>query len=223
MGHFVQLSGDSLAEIKADDMSLITHFYLRAKIRRIDVCLDVIDHKLSLNEIRRQIVAGKAITRAREFPTRGDARYPAGTVYAGMKSGDVYTKIYDKAKEQKQDGADWKRIETTYQGDRAIPASKQYLSGVGIVGLIKGHFDLPDYPKWKKIMSEEPKHVKADKKTESKTAEWLLNAAAHTLAMYCASKGGMEFKNRFDDEFYQVYNDLMGLNPDGTKIVTTDN
>lgn len=214
MGHFVQLSGTTLSNIGADDYSLMTYFVLRAKMRRFDVCVDVRGHNLSLNEIRRQIRAKKAITRAKQFPIRGDVNLPNDTVYAGKMNGDVYTKIYDKGVESGM-GGDWKRIETTFQGDRVRPAAATYLRHAGIVGLIRGHFDLPCYPKWAKIMSEEPKHIKADKKTESKTGEWLLNAAAHTLAMYCATHG-LEFKNRFDDEFYTVYYDLMHLSPDGS-------
>lgn len=198
MGHYVQCSGDVLATYQGDEYSLLSHFALRAKMKRIDVCLDVWDSNLNLTRIRRQIRAGKAITRAQKFPTRGDAKLPNDTVYAGTKQGDIYTKIYDKAVETKQPALNWKRIETTYQGDRVQGATKAYLSGAGAIGLIRGHIDFPAYDEWVKVMAEEPQKIRATVSKVDHTWEWFMKQVAPAMKKYIQLHGDAVW-NEFRD------------------------
>lgn len=150
------------------------------KITRVDYCLDIIDGSFNPKTVVSHLRNRDVITHAKEIPRQVDDWKKGFTQYVGKKSSETYTRIYDKAIEQKQEGR-WTRIETVYQGDRAEASFQAYLLCGSTRNLILSHVDFPKWKAWRRVM--QGNKVKLNiAPHETATREWLLGSVSKTIA-----------------------------------------
>lgn len=184
MGTHVIVSGSALRECEVryghSVFGQFVWYHSRARIRRLDIAIDVRDSGMKVGELSEHIRRGWCATRQKSAPAWVDALNEGETQYIGKKSSSSYLKIYDKAAEQKVDG-EWIRIEATFQKRRAVPAARALASGASIQSLILSVADFPRHDVWRKIMTERAEYVRPEQKA-SETEAWLLKTVAPALA-----------------------------------------
>lgn len=181
-GRKVEFGGSVLPTL-GENLEEFLHFISLqdAKPTRIDFCVDV-THSKTFNpkSVVSHLRSRKVITHAKEIPKFSDDWKGGFTQYIGKKSSETYTRIYDKAVEQKVPFK-WARIETVYQGERARPALQAYLLHHSTVPLIKSHVDFPNWREWNRVMHGGKCHVHVEKRL-SNTRKWLLDSVAGSIA-----------------------------------------
>lgn len=180
-GKSTVLDGASLDTMR-EDLSIILHGVNtpERKATRIDFAIDITHSKLRPETASEYLRRGEFLSHASSARRIDDSLIEGYTQYVGTKYSDTYTRIYDKAVEQKTPYA-WVRIETVYQGERAKPALSALLSGKSIGSLICSHVDFPTWNDWKQIMPSERVKLQIQKK-ETRTRAWLLSTVAKSIA-----------------------------------------
>jgi hypothetical protein len=150
------------------------------KITRVDYCLDI--HGGNFNPISciTHLRTRSVITHARTIPRIQDDWKGGFSQYVGTKASETYTRIYDKAAEQKVEGK-WTRIETVYQGDRAEASLQAYLLHKSTRKLILAHVDFPKWKAWRRIMQGDKEKLIVSPRV-SNTRSWLLNQVSASIA-----------------------------------------
>lgn len=180
-GKMVILSGTSLDTIDTNRQ----HFYgfvanLDNKITRVDYCLDIFGTKFNPTTVISHIRARDYISHAQSAIQVKDILKGGFSQYVGTKSSETYTRIYDKAAEQKLTGK-WSRIETVYQGERAEASLQAYLLHKSTRPLIRAHVEFPKWKSWQRVMAgDKAKLIIAPR--SSNTRAWLLNQVAGSIA-----------------------------------------
>jgi len=180
-GRMVILSGTSLDMIEMDR----SHFYgfvagLDNKVTRVDYCLDIFGTKFNPTAVISHLKGGDYISHARSALKVTDTLLGGFSQYVGTKSSETYTRIYDKAAEQKVTGK-WTRIETVYQGARAEASLQAYLLHKSTRPLIRAHVEFPKWKAWQRVMAGDKAKLAIQTK-ESNTRQWLLTSVAKSIA-----------------------------------------
>jgi len=205
MGIHIVLSGQVLRNLPIEPMEALRWFINSGMtMTRLDCCLDALNYGLKPSRSTELLEAGDCLTTARRFPLWRELGM-GYTQYFGTKSSQIYTRVYDKAKEQGIDG-DWTRVETVFQSRRAILAGEQILKGKSILSLIRGHVDFPTWGEWKELFTSTPTTLKREYK-DSNTRLWLLKTAAPSLAREII----------YDDEFVMRFYDAVKFEVDQMK------
>lgn len=180
-GRHVVLAGQSSATLQENQFDFLRWVHTTdRKATRIDYALDIIHSKLTPQVVRRHLLAGEAVTHALSMLRTGELMNEGDTQYIGRKTSETYTRVYDKAVEQKV-SFHWTRVETVYQGDRAAPSLGAFLQSKSTRPLIRRHIDFPLWQDWQRIMANNvvelfvPRH-------ETATRAWLLGTVAKAIA-----------------------------------------
>lgn len=197
MGVHVVLSGSALRWIGLNGMDCLKVLYwakkLGGRVSRIDMAVDVTNSGLTLAMLRkenRNPYKGKG--RTPKYTPVGDDE-DGWTLYIGSRTSDKFLRVYDKAKEQGDKTADWKRIEIEckgmvahYVGDTLASATLNEAYTLAST-LIR---TMVDYPLicWKQALSSEVVGLSLPKKTERDTIGWLVSACAPALARVISEK-----------------------------------
>lgn len=180
-----------------------------AKVTRMDFCLDIVRSDFKPQACVTHLRLRQVKTHAREIPKLSDDWKGGFTQYVGKKTSETYTRIYDKAAEQKTDYP-WVRVETVYQGDRAEPAFSSYLQHKSTRKLILAHVDFPKWKAWRRVMSGDKAKLTYAPRI-SNTRQWLLNQVAKSLAKEMAMDGKEAFLFDFIDKVRDEYRELVGV------------
>ncbi len=180
-GRRVVLAGQSSATLRENQFDFLQWVNTTdRKATRIDYAIDILHSRFTPRVVRRHLLAGEAVTHALSLLTTGELIKNGDTQYIGRKTSETYTRIYDKATEQKVD-FQWTRVETVYQGERAKPSLAAYCECKSTRPLITRHIDFPEWNDWLRIMSSDvvefsmPQH-------ETATRAWLLGQVAQAMA-----------------------------------------
>ena len=206
-GRSVTLAGVASGTLQGNQLDFLQWVNTsERKATRIDFAIDITHSKFTPKMVREHLLRGEAVTHAQSAPRYDDTLKGGFTQYVGKKSSETYTRIYDKAVEQKV-GFQWTRVETVYQGERAAPALSAFLSCGSTRPLIKRHIDFPNWRDWQAIMSDNvaqfttPTH-------ETATRAWLLSQVATALAKELHRDDDhsfwFEFQNRVGEELYRI-------------------
>lgn len=197
-GRYVVMDGVASGFLQDDQFTVLEWVNTPdRKATRIDFALDITHSKFHPRQVRRRFRRGEGITHAQSTLTFEEDESGGYTYYVGRKTSETYTRIYDKAIEQKTNFA-WVRCETVYQGERARPALASYCECKSTRPLIKSHIDFPKWDDWLQIMSGDVVKL-AIKPRETRTRAWLLSSVAKTLAREIAM-----------DEDHSFWFDMMG-------------
>jgi len=180
-GKHVVLAGNASSALQADQLTFLQWINSTPrKATRIDYAVDILHSKFTPNVVRRHLLAGEAVTHARSKLRNGELIDDGDTQYVGRKSSETYTKIYDKRAEQKVD-FQWTRVETTYQGERALPSLREYCINPSTRPFIKRHIDFPEWQDWIRIMHADVVQFSMPQR-ETATRAWLLSQVAKAMA-----------------------------------------
>lgn len=204
MGTHIIWSGQACDDCAIEPEALIEYLInARFKFSRIDMAIDVINHKLRPQRATKELKLGQCETRAEKSPRSDDPRDKGYTQYIGKKTSEIYLKLYDKAEEM---GivADWTRVELTVRKSRANSAARQIIQGTDYRSMVLAFANFPKWQQWRKAMVTAP--VKLPKEqTIGNTEQWLLDSVAPALAKVI-------FKTREDNgdinlNFYEKFKD----------------
>lgn len=206
-GRMVILGGsvlDTLGEKREDFVSFTGG--MDNKITRVDYCLDITGGTFNPITAVSHLRNHEVITHATKIPRIQDDWEGGFSQYVGKKTSETYTRIYDKAAEQKQSGK-WTRIETVYQGDRAEASLQAYLLHRSTRKLILAHVDFPKWRAWRRIMQGDKAKLIVSPR-QSNTRTWLLEQVAPTIARELLLDGDQSFLfellNRIRDEYKRL-------------------
>jgi len=166
------------------------------RVSRIDVCLDIDGMDIDIMSLYKQSLAGKVKTRAKQFgyveSAESGNEKGAATAYIGsMHKRKKLLRVYDKGKQLNLD--DFKiRFELEQHGQlangsAAILRKEPSRLAENIAGLIKGYADFTDtsvgfaFDDKQAIKASHPEYKR------SKTAKWLIETVAKTLAREVSS------------------------------------
>lgn len=208
-GKYVVLGGSSLDMLEANRSELYCFTAsLDNKITRVDYCLDVIEGSFNPFTVVSHLRKRDVRTHAREIPRLQDDWKGGFSQYVGKKGSETYTRIYDKAAEQKQTGK-WSRIETVYQGDRAEASFQAYLLHKSTRPLILAHVDFPKWKAWQRVMSgDKAKLIVAPRETA--TRKWLLEQVSKSVAKELLLDDDQAFLFDFIERIKMEYKQLTG-------------
>lgn len=180
-GRYVILSGSPTDFIEAN-LSEFLRWVSTSVVKptRIDYALDILHSDFNPRVAASQLQRGLAVTHAKSALQDKDILKGGFTQYVGTKTSETYTRIYDKAAEQKTDYR-WVRIETVYQGDRAEASLQAYLQCQSTRPLIKRHVDFPKWRAWQRVMQNSVVKLSVPLR-ETRTRAWLLSQVAKSIA-----------------------------------------
>jgi len=168
-----------------------------AKPTRLDYSLDVTHSDFNPRGCVQHLRNKSVVTHARSAMQVTDEFKGGFTQYLGTKSSETYSRIYDKAVEQKTDYT-WVRIETVYQGARAEASLQAYLQCKSARALIKRHVNFPKWRAWNRVMSGDIAKL-AIPPRETRTRAWLLSQVAKSLAREIAMDDEHAFWLQFSE------------------------
>jgi len=208
-GTHIVWSGSALSTCPIQSEALVTSlFNANFSFSRIDLAIDAKGFNLKPSDASEYIKSGEVKTRAKQFPAWYDPSGDGYTQYIGKKSSEVYMRIYDKAAELGL-GDDHTRVELVVRGERAQMAAKKVVSDIDFRALARGFCDFPTWDNWNEIMHVEACKLPADR-TSSQTLQWLLSAAAPSLARCMAlSENADDIFLKFKDVVLQEYTALI--------------
>lgn len=186
MGIHLVISGKPLAVLcpsRESEIEMVEFFEAQgAKMTRIDLAYDVMDYPLSWPDLWKIVEDKNYECRLRGEPLIEHSPQDGDTVYFGKMKSSAFTRIYDKAKEQKIKDKQWVRVETVFRHGRAQSAVNELKKGVSVCGLIAGHLRIPALAWWNEVMAVEPAKTRLNRVDGDKRLEWLLRSVAPTLA-----------------------------------------
>lgn len=196
MGKHVIVSGSSLAGIQDKATDFLAHIVGSGyKVTRIDFAVDIMYSDFNPRNASYHIEKRQVKTHATKSPKWADAMADGYTQYIGKKTSEAYTRVYDKGAEMGVNFR-WVRVETVYQGERALPAAKTYLQCGDCRALVRAHVDFPRWKKWMYVMETDTVKVATVYK-QSNTRNWLLEQVTKSLAK--------EMTLDDDQEFYLIF------------------
>jgi phage replication initiation protein len=128
--HF-QLAGQVCQSKTYEELQSLVHWIQRDKqghLTRLDVAFDDRAGVMSVQDAVTAVRAGQCVTRSRKWNfhsggTIESGKEEGGTLYIGSRLSNTFTRIYDKAAEQRSKGhaveGPWARVETEYADERA--------------------------------------------------------------------------------------------------------
>lgn len=209
-GHYVVCTGGVLTSLDFPiDGYLLGVSQSQAKATRIDFCLDIIGSDFKPQSCVNHLRARNVVTHARSIIRVSDEWKGGFSQYVGTKTSETYTRIYDKAAEQKSQG-NWTRVETVYQGERAEPALHAYLAHKSTRRLILAHVDFPKWRNWRRVMRADKAKLNYPSRIAA-TRQWLLSQVSTSLAKELAQDESQEFLFEFLDKTREKYRELVGV------------
>jgi hypothetical protein len=122
MGHHYVYSGSCLASLAGQGhscMVILDHaIKAGAKITRLDLALDVLDRKIDITSIARDVNDGKSTGTARSWEhvvSQGGGE----TLYIGSRQSERFLRLYNKAAQTGNLDMQWSRLEVELKGDTA--------------------------------------------------------------------------------------------------------
>lgn len=223
MGPHVIVSGDGCRELAARNRGFSWPTFLfdlihwrSAKVTRIDIAWDDVEHLLDMPRIRRAAEHGHFSSRARKLAVT--VSWEAGelsgvTVAHGSRSSETYVRIYDKALQLGLE-THWIRCELELKGDRANGAARRIANRVDndhiptvrwLAGVLRQHLEykvegthkdrsrwLPA-PWWDNFLDHAAKctiHLAPPQRQLERTLAWLKSIVAPSLALFLTAHGG---------------------------------
>lgn len=168
-------------------VNMVTH---GGKFSRLDLCVDVYDSTLRIDDLVSRYNAGAVTTKARTGSIIKNLGEAGQTFYIGRRGSRKLLRIYDKGAQLNLD-INWLRIEIELRKDAAREVAS-WLVGAGIewpklvLPIIKGFVHFPSSPIWCKIIGEKEIAIATPEPTESATRKWLINVCAPSIArLFC--------------------------------------
>lgn len=215
MGVHVILTGRSLKELSDRGVPgpkmLDWVFQEHGKVTRLDLAIDVLGTHIDLMSLGYSARVKDAPGTARKVNFYGGN--DGQTVYVGSRSSEKFMRIYDKAAEQKMQGALWTRFELELKGDSARAAASQMmlLSDLErpefIKGLMKSLYN-PDVQVYQDVINAQAIPLETSKDVQDNTVTWLMNSVARTLAKTMVRRADIDVYNEF---IAQVHANLVAL------------
>lgn len=162
-----------------------------ARPTRLDYSLDITHSNFNARGCVQHLRNGLVRTHSQSALQVHDEFKGGFTQYLGTKTSETYTRIYDKAMEQKTDFS-WTRVETVYQGARAEASLAAYLQHKSVRPLILAHVDFPKWRAWQRVMSGNVAKL-AIPFRETRTRAWLLSQVAKSIAREIAMDEDQKF------------------------------
>ena len=199
MGTHIIWGGQACDDCPIEPEDLIEYLInARFKFSRIDMAIDVINHKMRPQRATKELKLDQCETRAEKSRRTDDPRDKGYTQYIGQKTSSIYLKLYDKA-EELGIAADWTRVELTVRESRANSAARQIIQGTDYRSMVLAFANFPKWRQWNKAMAAAA--VKLPKEQPvGNTEKWLLDSVAPALAKVIFLNPGTGFFNKFTDE-----------------------
>jgi phage replication initiation protein len=127
----IQLGGQACGSKTYGELQSLVHWIQQEKqghLTRLDVAFDDRAGVMSVHDAHNAMKARQCVTRARKWKffeggTVASGTAEGGTLGIGSRHSNTYTRIYDKAAEQRSKGhsveGPWTRVETEYADERA--------------------------------------------------------------------------------------------------------
>ncbi len=179
---------------------------LDAKPTRLDFAVDITHSNFKPKGVVTHLRSGNVVTHAQSALQVHDEFKGGFTQYVGTKSSETFTRIYDKAVEQKTNYP-WVRIETVYQGDRAEASLQAYLQCKSTRPLIKRHVDFPRWRAFQRVMLGDTVKLFVPPRI-TKTRAWLLSQVAKSVAREISMDENHEFWFEFRDKIAEELRDI---------------
>ena len=201
---------------KAENLiNMLTHEDL--SFTRIDLALDIKDGSIEFKQLLEYLNKNYIVTRFKKYKyvvekeISDDGQQTLGeTIYFGSRSSNIFVRIYDKAKQMKQNEDSWIRIEIVYKNNHANALALYIAQGEKNLGELfsqtlnnyirfveksndsnKRRWKTADF--WERIL-EDSKRIKLSFKGEEvdpkKTADWFKTKVAPSLAFLNLYWGG---------------------------------
>lgn len=197
MGYHVIMSGKALQRLASDGWDLwrlvMGVLSLGAKIKRIDLALDIHDSDEQVSTFVDAYRDGKARTKTRSFhEIKGRFPEDGHTAYFGSRQSERMVRVYDKAAQTGLLPFSWLRVEAEIKGKKAHGIAS-HLSEIdreqrtgAIHGVIQQIVDFPTIPAWRNALDAIEVDLAPAQRKDTDTRDWLLNTCARSLAKHIA-------------------------------------
>ena len=184
---------------------------------RIDLALDIKDDSIKFDKLLKYLNKNQIVTRFKKYKyvvekqIEEDGQYTIGeTIYFGSRSSNIFIRIYDKAKQMKQNEDSWIRIEIVYKDEHANALALYIAQGEKNLGELfsrtlnnyirfveksndsnKRRWKTADF--WARILEDSERLKLSFKGTEvdpKKTADWFKTKVAPSIAFLNLYWGG---------------------------------
>lgn len=219
MGVHVVISGTGIREMEARGINIIpwckTRFIEGCKFTRLDIAIDDRTETITVSKIVKELESGNVSGRYKVWtPIRSYRRTKNGNelinegVSIGSRKSETYIRIYNKAKEQKQEEP-WTRLEVEFKGDKANEAIIQMIASDEeinyIVRVVRGIIEVKEPSLdsnrsrrkvagwWEEFLGYVEKlriTVKPSVRTIETVKQWIKKQVAPSLAMIAIASGG---------------------------------
>jgi hypothetical protein len=183
------LQGGRVGALKTEGL-FWSLFAKNARFTRIDLAIDAVDSRLSLDDLPAAYAMGEVTGAPRKWSFIHNNQ-GGRTLCIGSRTSERYMRVYDKASEQRsQDIApptdDWIRIELETKGEKAHHVG-YFLNSSRDPALvarseIQAFLDFPDNPQWQSVMAGATGTVTQSHRKLTQTQRWLLGTVATSLA-----------------------------------------
>ena len=200
---------------KAENLiNMLTHEDL--SFTRIDLALDIKDNSIEFKQILEYLNNNYIVTRFKKYKyivekqIDDNGQQTLGeTVYFGSRSSNIFIRIYDKAKQMKEEG-NWIRIEIVYKEDHANALALYIAQGKGNLGVLfsktlnnyirfveksndsnKRRWKTADF--WARILEDSGRlklSFKGEEVDPKRTADWFKTKVAPSIAFLNLYWGG---------------------------------
>lgn len=213
MGAHYQYSGRALNALRAENVTDIEILEYHAaqghKCTRIDLALDVKGDELFEVQLSLAVNRNQRSGTARNVNEVRSLTDAGRTIYVGSRASDVFTRIYNKAAEQKVSGY-WTRCEVELKGKQAQNAVLTVLAeGLPSVAAICRHLLTVkvgfDFPGWRDMLTGRLQSISQSQQPERRTRKWLLETCVKSLTRYCLEHP----EENFLDVFQAAVSDMM--------------
>ena len=201
---------------KAENMiNMLTHEDI--SFTRIDLALDIKDNSIEFKQILEYLNNNYIVTRFKKYKyvvekqLAEDGQQTLGeTIYFGSRNSSIFIRIYDKAKQMKQEEGNWIRIEIVYKDEHANALALYISQSKGNLGVLfsktlnnyirfveksndsnKRRWKTADF--WARILEDSGRlklSFKGEEVDPKKTADWFKTKVAPSLAFLNLYWGG---------------------------------
>lgn len=201
---------------KAENLiNMLTHEDI--SFTRIDLALDIKDNSIEFNQLLTYLNNNHIVTRFKKYKyivekeINEDGQQVLGeSIYFGSRSSNIFVRIYDKAKQMKQNEGSWIRIEIVYKNNHANALALYIAQGKKNLGKLfsqtlnnyirfvekssdsnKRRWKTADF--WERILEDSSRlklNFKGAEVDPKKTADWFKTKVAPSIAFLNLYWGG---------------------------------
>ena len=201
---------------KAENLiNMLTHEDI--SFTRIDLALDIKDGSIEFKKLLEYLNKNQIVTRFKKYKyvvekqIEDTGQVTLGeTIYFGSRSSNIFIRIYDKAKQMKQEEDNWIRIEIVYKDDHANALALYIAQGKQNLGVLfsktlnnyirfveksndsnKRRWKTADF--WARILEDSGRlklSFKGEEVDPRKTADWFKTKVAPSIAFLNLYWGG---------------------------------